>query len=580
MMPQPFLLAAPRGPGPVAQIERADRPELVCGRLPRIWAPARTLQHLLGPRGIILGAVFSRDQPVSAEALTSSLPLERPAEDLAAALIRNHWGSWFAVLIDREQRDLCLLVDPSGLLPVYRTQTSRHTLISSDPRLFTAAGVNLEVAWDDLRAHLLRPQLRREATCLAGVHELTPGVLVPLGTGTGGGKIMWHACDHMPAGKAPSFGEAAEQLRVTARSVIGTWARIAGPVVVAASGGVDSSLICAALSQGSLRFACATLATSDPSGDERIFVHALGDHLGVQVIAGIWDPGLVDVTRTASIGLPRPSRQTFMQGLDASLEAARSAFGGAATFDGNGGDNLFCFLHSAAPVLDRIRVEGLRKAAPTFLDMCKVTGCDAAAMTRAVVRRAIRGGARDTWPADTRLLIDAGSELPNDPLAHWHEIAMGRHGGKRDHLDLIAHAQNHINGLGTTTTPRFSPLMSQPMIELCLSIPTWLWCRGGINRALARAAFADTLPASVLRRSAKTGPDSYIRHMFALNRGAIRALLVPGLLARHGLIDVGAVEAALATDELSPDPIAYRLLDLVEAETWARSWARTWTSHG
>lgn len=60
--------------------------------------------------------------------------------------------------------------------------------------------------------------------------------------------------------------------------------------------------------------------------------------------------------------------------------------------------------------------------------------------------------------------------------------------------------------------------------------------------------------------------------MQAADRGGIRDLLVPGLLAQRGLIEVSAVEAALPTDELSPDPIAYRLLKPVEAEAWARSW--------
>ncbi|AKM08758.1 hypothetical protein AB433_00020 [Croceicoccus naphthovorans] len=56
--------------------------------------------------------------------------------------------------------------------------------------------------------------------------------------------------------------------------------------------------------------------------------------------------------------------------------------------------------------------------------------------------------------------------------------------------------------------------MSQPLLEFCLGVPTWTWVTGGQNRALARAAFADLLPRSVLDRTSKAGPDSFIRSAF------------------------------------------------------------------
>jgi len=136
----------------------------------------------------------------------------------------------------------------------------------------------------------------------------------------------------------------------------------------------------------------------------------------------------------------------------------------------------------------------------------------------------------------------------------------------------MMHSRNNLHGLGGTGVPRFSPLLCQPMVELCLSLPTWLWSRGGINRALARSAFADMLPPAIRRRTSKAGPDSFIRSLFQFHRPQIGQLLLRGRLAEHGLIDRAAVAAALETDVLSGDAIVYRLLDLLEAETWARSW--------
>lgn len=122
------------------------------------------------------------------------------------------------------------------------------------------------------------------------------------------------------------------------------WAKMLGPVAVAASGGVDSSFICAALKAGDESFTCVTISTADPSGDERAFVNMFGDHLGVQTKSAIYDPQAVDPLRGVLVGLARPTCKTFMAALDTALFEAGRSVGANVIFDGNGGDNLFCFL--------------------------------------------------------------------------------------------------------------------------------------------------------------------------------------------------------------------------------------------
>ena len=95
-----------------------------------------------------------------------------------------------------------------------------------------------------------------------------------------------------------------------------------------------------------------------------------------------------------------------------------------------------------------------------------------------------------------------------------------------------------------------------------------------MNRALARAAFAHDLPPAVMARTSKAGPDSFVRQVFAQNRTVIGERLLDGLLAANGVIDRRAVEEALATDETEDDSNFDRVLDLLEAENWARSWTR------
>ena len=468
-----------------------------------------------------------------------------------------------------------ILVDPSGLLPVYSAETATHRIFASHPELLRqTSGFELVPSWPAIHAHLSRPNLRQQVTCLAGVSELAPGELTVAGERHLSRRQLWRPEEFMPSKARISCEEAAEQLRELATPILGAWARRLGRVAVAASGGVDSSLVCAALAEAEQPFDCVTLATADPSGDERTYVRMLGEHLGVSIIDRIYDIRAIDPLVCVSAGLARPSRKTFMAAVDAALFDAGQSLEADVIFDGNGGDSLFCFLHSAAPLVDRLLCEGPgRGLAATFVDLCHLTGCSMPTMMRAAVGRLFRRRSSGLWPADLRLLSGAFEPDRVDPLSPWLETKVGCHPGKRDHLSLLLRSQNNMNGLAAGGLPRFSPLLSQPLVEFCLGVPTWVWCAGGINRAPARAAFAADLPRGILERVSKAGPDSFVRSIFDTHRHTYRDLLLEGLLVRHGLLDRKLVEAALNADYRSEGSIIYRLLDLVETENWARSWS-------
>lgn len=576
MMPQPFVLAVPLGWNGSSAIAQCANLGRICADQPSLWTGPGTLTSALAGGGHVIGVLFKGDRLCPAIELARNPPACTTPAARARWLARECWGAYLAVGSDPDGAGVWAFPDPSGLLPVYRLVAGGHLLLTSDLRLLAGAGVAApDIAWAAVADHLRFPEVRQTQTCLVGIEELAPGALHALNRPDLPPIQVWHPDAFMPGGSALCFADGAEALRACAIDTLNAWASLAGPVAVAASGGVDSSLICAALASAGRRFDCITLATADPSGDERAFAAALGDHLGARVVAAIYDPARGEPNAPASAGLPRPTRRTFMRALDAALEEARSELGANAVFDGNSGDNLFCFLHSAAPVLDRLAVEGVGPAVRTLLDMCHVTDCDAATMIGAAWRRWRRGLSRAAWRADTRLLAPAELAVPDMvPLTPWLDAPVCAHAGKRDHLALILRGQNHVHGLGDCGGARFSPLVSQPLVEFCLSVPTWLWCAGGINRALARQAFAAELPPAILRRRSKAGPDGFIRRLFVQNRPSIQMLLLEGLLAAQRVIDRAAVEEALQTDALSGDAIVNRLFELVEAELWARSWGR------
>jgi asparagine synthase (glutamine-hydrolysing) len=570
-----FVLAVPLPNHPSGTLKRSRRPEELCGKSPSLWTDDSTALIDLGEAGVILGALFSRSSFELLESLPGDAPECRNIDRLAAWLIEECWGAYVAIHTNCQTGAVQILLDPSGLLPVYSAETATHRIFASHPGLLRqTSGFELVPSWPAIHAHLSRPNLRQRVTCLAGVSELAPGELIVAGERHVSRRQLWRPEDFMPSRARISCEEAAEQLRELATPILGAWARRLGRVAVAASGGVDSSLVCAALAEAEQPFDCVTLATADPSGDERTYVRMLGEHLGVSIIDRIYDIRAIDPLVCVSAGLARPSRKTFMAAVDAALFDAGQSLEADVIFDGNGGDSLFCFLHSAAPLVDRLLCEGPgRGLAATFVDLCHLTGCSMPTMMREAVGRLFRRRSSGLWPADLRLLSGAFEPDRVDPLSPWLETRVGCHPGKRDHLSLLMRSQNNVNGLAAGGLPRFSPLLSQPLVEFCLGVPTWVWCAGGINRAAARAAFAADLPRGILERVSKAGPDSFVRSIFDTHRHTYRDLLLEGLLVRQGLLDRKLVEAALNVDYRSEGSIIYRLLDLGETENWARSWS-------
>lgn len=571
MSPARFVLALPRDSLAPLQILREEMPRAKVRAPAWLWTNEAMPVSTVAGGSFIIGHCFSRRGSHRSLDRLDHCP---DAQALSQALLRERWGAYLVLVRDAGSGRWQAMCDPSGLLPVFRLLTSSHAILSSDAALLEqASGIKLSISWNSVLDHLMQPDLRQRATCLAGVDELPPGVLLDPCAQDAPEQALWTPGDHLPTHEALPFEAARDELRAVAINVLAAWQDVLGPVAVAVSGGVDSSFVCGALAAGGYEFGCITLATSDASGDERHFARLLASHLGRPLKELMYDPTALGPHVFASQGLPRPSRRTFVSVVDRMLASCAADLGAAVVLDGNSGDNLFCYLHSAAPVADRLRSEGPgRGAFSTLLDMCRVTGCDIPTIAAETLRKLRRYSTEPPFEPDTRFLAtDEGQSTAVGSLVGWPNLVAASYPGKRDHVALIARGLHHIHGV-SCHAPRFSPLMSQPLLEACLRIPTWLWPKGGVNRALARSAFAAELPPELFTRTAKPGPDSFILRAFERNRGETMAMLRDGLLAENGLLDIRQLDQFRKGEAANDWRTVRRLIDLAEAENWARSW--------
>jgi asparagine synthase (glutamine-hydrolysing) len=117
-----------------------------------------------------------------------------------------------------------------------------------------------------------------------------------------------------------------------------------------------------------------------------------------------------------------------------------------------------------------------------------------------------------------------------------------------------------------------NPLLSQPIIEACLAIPTWHWISGGRNRSIARQAYGGILPQQLLNRRSKGGPNGFAYRLMNAHRQTLKDLLVGGLLSQNDIIDREAVAELFQGDMALSANNCFHLSFLVEAENWCRHW--------
>lgn len=524
--------------------------------------------------GVLVGTVFPRHGPPRALDRLADGETAAVAREGADALLRSVWGGYVALL--DQGGAIEVMRDSSGALACYigRTRTGA-VLLASDVDLLLAGGAQVDgIDWSALGRILYSSGLPTNETALAGVTALLPGLAWVFGSRGERNPVRWSPWQFVEPPADRDFGAAAEGLRRVVSHSIGSWASTTRRPLVSLSGGLDSSIVAACVARSGAAPSAITMFTDDPAGDERDFAQHLADLLKMPLTASRYRLDAIDLDRALGAHLPRPFGRVQAQAYEAAHRAAAAAQGADAFFTGNGGDNVFGYSQSAAALADRALAEGPGAGAfATLRDICRQTGAGPLRVTRAALRL-MRQPPGYRWKPDPLFLHpDLVASLEDLAMVHpWLDAPDGALPGKAAHIAGLVRVQLNLEPDRSRVLPVINPLLSQPILELCLSIPSWQWREGGRDRAVARAAFAADLPPAILARRAKGTPDPFgaeiVRHL----RASILARLREGRLARRGMLDVSAIERTLLPERQTTGLENVRLLELINVEAWLESW--------
>jgi asparagine synthase (glutamine-hydrolysing) len=521
----------------------------------------------------LAGYLFRREAPCGRVFEFDADAIDAAVRTRGASLLADYWGGYVAI-IECGDGSIDVIRDPSGMLPCYVRHGENSTRVASDMTELVPPGA-AKLDFDTIARMFASIDALGRRTAIAGVEELLPGERLNVAASGSSVTVAWSPWNYMQRRCRASFAEHAGALRGAVKQSVGAWTTCFDSILLGVSGGVDSSIVAAAAIPRTPGLRLLTLVEPGTEGDERRYAEALAATLGPTLSAPCFDLGTVDVTRPTLPHFPVPLALPIFQAVSNIHRAEDRSKPVDAYFTGNGGDNIFCNIHSAAPLIDRLLTHGARAGAwRTARDLADLTGSSFAEVVRHGWHRfrnrhaphRIRFDLTGLTPRAAAAAIEEGDRHP------WLDAPPSALPGQKAYVAMQARGQKSVELYPRrTNAPQIAPLMSQPILELCLGIPTWHAVHGGRDRAVARAAIAADLPPLIVDRRTKGSPQGFLRRIFEAQLPAALELLAGGRLVEAGVVDPAFI-GRTAAEAWRSDGRDHRILAFAAAETWVRWW--------
>lgn len=553
--------------------------------------PTFAAHRLERDRGVILGALFSRGgegpvgaarapaQPCVIDAATARLI----AGSAGSALISSFWGRYIAFIRDGDKGATVIIRDPSGALPCFAARVDGVHLYFSDVEA-AASVLAAPVRADELGLvrRLIAPEVVDGKTALAGIEEVLAGERRTHAGGEVKRDLAWNV-GALARDPIEDQAAAARALHEAVRSAVDQQASLYPSIVHSLSGGLDSSIVLTLLARSTARprVAAFTYYSPDNEGDERGYARLAAASAGSTLVEAPLNAdecrGAAMIDEWLDVPLsPSPTGRIFGARMDRLRVRLAEETGAAAFFSGEGGDHVFFKQATTLGAADYVRRHGLDRAFGARVREAAVLADAplAAAMRSAFEFGVLRRRARLS-PALLAVTfirqdaIDAARRRASPSI--WAEAERLAPPGKARHLAAVRLALHRPPAFGLAATGDVvHPLLSQPVVELCLRIPVYTLGLDGRERGLARRAFGELLPPEIAARTAKGGTSRRFVALYRDNFRSLREFLLGGALGRAAFADRKALEMLVTQDAADQEDALVPLFLALTGEAWLR----------
>lgn len=537
--------------------------------------------------GAVVGTLFTHgDHSGAAPAHVPEIQAHASAKILGSHgrhLLSDFWGRYVAFLTDIPARRTWVLRDPVGDIACHCGQYRGVGIYFSDlGDYLQVSGQPLSVDWDELAFRAVTGGAHGDESALHEVSTLRPGECDEWQQGRAARLAYWNPFSIAAKDCVDNPIDTAEMLRRSVRQCVHAWAACVDDILHELSGGLDSSIVAACLRDAPTRprVICVNLRTQDAASDERAQARLAARRAGFPLIERDRNPA-VDLRQLLNAQPMVSPRNVVMQSLEVQplLRDLARETGVRTLFSGRGGDSLFLRAHADLLLCDFMRDHGLRTDVLGFsVEAARRSGIAAWRLLGRAAKYGFLRRRHDVMAAYTghrNLATDevSRSVACSDALTRrWGSAMPDAPPAKAMHVLGMTWPSMFRDPLGRPGDPELvNPLTSQPVVELCLRIPTYILATGLQDRALARAAFAADLPPEVAYRSWKGSVDGHHREILTRNHAFAREILMDGALVEHRIIDRSRIEEALRRTGTCAATAVGEIFECVCVEAWLQT---------
>lgn len=525
--------------------------------------------------GAILGRIFRRDGPGGFN------------EDMVKwagpkALIDRYWGQYVGILRDPYNSAITVVRDPSGALPCLLVQHDNVHLIFSDLEDCQALGViDFSVDWSYLAAALAYPIMACRDTALNQVSELQPGEAFVFDRGSTWRELWWNPLEVAQRERIEDFSAATQQLCAATHAAVHACAEGHEKIVLALSGGLDSSIVLSCLASTPAQITCVNHFGNGPAEDERRYARLMAQHAGTTLKEHPVTPADVDLRRVLEL---RPSARPSMYLHELTVGRVETALaletGATTIFSGAGGDGVFFQSYPHLTVMDYALERGFAGLMPVALAVAMRSGKSVWSLLGQALSARLNRRAKNPMQLEDpsiRSVVNAdflrlaGCESRFQPLWLASEWARRARPGVLWHALTVSLAPVFYSAFERTRPQYAFPLLSTLVVETALRIPTYLLMRGGVDRAVARQAF--DLPPQISQRYDKGGANDAFRDILDHNLDFVREVMLDGSLATRGYLDRAKLEVYLTPGKAARDG---QYTEILQNYFCMQAWLNRW----
>jgi len=507
----------------------------------------------------------------------------------------NHLDGMFAIALhDSSARRLFLVRDQLGIKPLYYTRTEDHLVWGSEIKVLLASGlVYPELDLDGLNEFLTWEYVPGDGTLLRGVLKVKPGEMLTVDLDSGSASVSQYWDIPACRNEDRTDAEWAEMLESSIRKSVRAQMISDVPLGAFLSGGVDSSLVAAAMG----RARTFSIGFDDPSYNELPYSREVAAHLGMDHVTEVIKPHVADLFDDLMMHLDDPIGDfsifpTFLVSKLArhdvtvvlSGDGADELLGGYETYLADALGRTYGRIPAALrrgmiePVVSRLRPtsakKGLVNKAKRFIEGASQSPALSHTRWRMFLDQPMR---------ERLFTPDALSRIgrPSDS----HITSLFAAAGHRSALDrsLYVDVKSYLCDNILTKVDRMSmavslearvPYLNPELVELAFQIPARLKVHDGKTKVLLKQIAARHIPAHCVYRQ-KEGFSIPIKNWLGTQfRPIMEDLLSPSRVGRAGLFSPDAIET-LKKEHLSGQVNhSHVLWCLIVFEAWRERWLR------